>query len=148
VPIFMNYSGYPAGAQGKPSHRQWIEISSFQWGIGRGITTSSGGASDREGSAPSVSEIVVTKVSDAASPNLFQHCLGATRLKVSFVFTNATAGPQHTLDLDDALITNIQPSGAGRSAKGEKVTVAFSGHNFNGIKNGPIPYALIHFPHV
>jgi hypothetical protein len=44
-----------------PNHNQRIQINSFQWGVGRGITQSNGAKSDREGSSPSVNEIVVTK---------------------------------------------------------------------------------------
>jgi type VI secretion system secreted protein Hcp len=50
-----------------------IEISSFQWGASRGISSPTGGSADRESSAPSVSEIVVTKNQDSASP-LFSKC--------------------------------------------------------------------------
>jgi hypothetical protein len=38
-----------------------IDLNSFSWGIGRGISSPTGGSADRESSAPSVSEIVVTK---------------------------------------------------------------------------------------
>jgi hypothetical protein len=39
----------------------WIEINSFQWGVGRGISSTSSSSSDKEGTTPSVSEIVITK---------------------------------------------------------------------------------------
>ena len=39
----------------------WIEISSFSWGVGRGISTPTNGASAREGSTPGIGEITVHK---------------------------------------------------------------------------------------
>lgn len=39
----------------------WIEISSFQFGVARGVNTPSRGASDREGSTSSIGELTVHK---------------------------------------------------------------------------------------
>jgi hypothetical protein len=39
----------------------WIEVNSFQWGVGRGISSPGTGSGDTAGSTPSVSEIVITK---------------------------------------------------------------------------------------
>lgn len=49
-----------------------IEISSFQWGVGRGIGSPTGGSSDREASAPSVSELTLTRMSDQNDVSLFK----------------------------------------------------------------------------
>ena len=50
-------------------HEDWIELNSFQWGVGRGISSPTGAAADRESAAPSVSEITVTKAADISSPD-------------------------------------------------------------------------------
>jgi hypothetical protein len=61
-----------------PNHKQQIQINSFQWGVGRGITQPNGTKSDREGSTPSVSEIVVTKPKSKISPSkLLESATGA-----------------------------------------------------------------------
>jgi Type VI secretion system effector, Hcp len=61
-----------------PNHKQQIQINSFQWGVGRGITQPNGAKSDREGSSPSVSEIVVTKPKSKLSPSkLLESATGA-----------------------------------------------------------------------
>src|ERR1700689_32456 len=105
MPIYVQFPGINGNVRnlsGLPG-QGWIEISSFQFGVGRGISSPTGGSSDRESSSPSVSEIVVTKPPDIASPSLFNHCLGGPsgpvkKLGVSIVFTNAVpGGPRHTL---------------------------------------------------
>jgi type VI secretion system secreted protein Hcp len=51
MPIYTQYSGVSGDPKSGSSHEQWIEISSFQWGVGRGISSPTGGSSDREGSS-------------------------------------------------------------------------------------------------
>ena len=144
MPIFMNYSGITGDVQ-NTSHEQWIEIASFQWGVGRGISSPTGGSADREGSTPSVGEIVVTKETDTSSASLFQHCLDGERLRVSIILTNApTPGGLHQkIDLENAVVTHIQPHPT-RSGKGEKLTITFSQYAVNGLKNIPLPYPVFH----
>ena len=57
---------------------KWIELSSFQWGVGRAIGTPRAVRHTREGSEPSISEVVVTKRMDKASPKLFRTLSVAT----------------------------------------------------------------------
>lgn len=63
MPIYMQYDGIPGDVTAE-GHEKWIELGSFQWGVGRGISSPTGGSMDREASAPSVSEITVTKAQD------------------------------------------------------------------------------------
>jgi type VI secretion system secreted protein Hcp len=75
MPMFMNYTNVPGDVTTK-GHEKWIEINSFQWGVGRGITSAAAGGSDREASTPSVSEAVVTKITDGATNNLIRAACG------------------------------------------------------------------------
>ena len=71
----------------------WTELSSFQWGVGRGVGSAMGGAMSRESSVPSISEIVVTKTLDAASPGLWTDSVaGMFDQKVTITFTTTSAG--------------------------------------------------------
>lgn len=60
----------PVATAPRPHHKpcrkaghgcHWIEISSFSWGVGRGITAPTHGVADREGRTPSIGEITVHK---------------------------------------------------------------------------------------
>src|SRR5215470_3551218 len=76
MPIYLQYdSGKIAGDVTAAGHEKWIEVNSFQWGLGRAISTSTGRVADREASAPCVSEITVSKVLDDATPPLLQEAL-------------------------------------------------------------------------
>jgi type VI secretion system secreted protein Hcp len=69
MPIYMKYKDIE-GDVTADGHAKWIELNSFQWGVGRGISSPTGASADRESSAPSVSEIVVTKAEDSSSNKL------------------------------------------------------------------------------
>jgi type VI secretion system secreted protein Hcp len=69
------------------------ELNSFQWGVSRSIGTAASGATARESSNPTVSEITVTKLADAASPDLANYALaGQLNKKFTIHFTTTTAG--------------------------------------------------------
>lgn len=87
--IYMNWDGIP-GAVTTGGFEKWIELNSFQWGVGRAITSASRSLESREGSEPSISEIVVTKRMDKASPKLFQDAVGgdlSTTVKIKLTTT-------------------------------------------------------------
>ena len=69
MPIYMKFEGIEGPVTGK--YKGWIELQSCQIGIGR-----SGG-----GSAPSASEIVVTKFLDSASTHLMREAVSGTGKK-------------------------------------------------------------------
>ena len=58
--------GYPANS---------FAVQSLQWGVGRGISAPTGGSTGRETSAPSVSEVTVTRLSDQNDPLLVHEAL-------------------------------------------------------------------------
>jgi type VI secretion system secreted protein Hcp len=119
VPIFLNYDGVP-GDVAAEGHQKWIEISSFQWGVGRGIRSATSRGADREGTTPSVSEITLTKVNDSASPNLLRASLGlppvgeGKTVKIDFCKTD-TSEPEAYLQitLENTLVSSWSTSSGG-----------------------------------
>src|SRR5579884_4409311 len=121
MPIFMNYDGIN-GDVTTAGHEKWIQVNSFQWGVGRGINNASSSASDREGSTPSVSEVVVSKDNDSASANLMRASLGlgpgaeGKTVKIDFCKTD-TSQPEPYLQLT---LTNTLTSGWSVSSGGDR----------------------------
>lgn len=69
---------------------KWIELDSFQWAVHRAVSSGVGGKT-RESSAPNISEIVVTKKLDSASPKLYQDAVAGTfDTKVEIKLTTTT----------------------------------------------------------
>ena len=75
MPIYMKFGDAIKGDVTSKGHENWINLSSFQWGLGRGISSSQGSAENRTATGASVSEVVVTKALDNASGDLLQEML-------------------------------------------------------------------------
>ena len=98
----------------------WIEISSFQWGVGRGVSSPTGGSAGRESSAPSVSEIVVTKVTDKASPLLSQCAAKGCHYPKATLMVRKAGGTQQ--EYLQYVLTNVWVSAYHASSGGDRPT--------------------------
>lgn len=88
--IYMKY-GSIKGAATTEGFKDWIELTSFQFGTGRGIASAARSPTSREHSEPSLSEITVTKLTDVSSPKLFTESVaGELNNAVTITFTTTT----------------------------------------------------------
>jgi len=116
--IFMKYDGIDKGSSTTKGHlgsEGWTELKSVQWGVGRGITDPSQG-SEREASAPSGSEIVVTKDLDLASYRLFEEAVSGDGKTVKIHFTKTNKDQQDTFMeyiLSNTLVSGFSTNGTG-----------------------------------
>jgi type VI secretion system secreted protein Hcp len=143
--LYMKY-GSIKGSVTTEGFKDWIEIDSFHWGIGRAIGTAARGATSREHSEPSLSEITVTKRTDVASPKLLLDAVaGKLDTKVEIKFTTTTKGKVETFL--GYVLENTGLSGYSLSSGGDmpveslslnftKITETFTGEN-PGITGSP-----------
>lgn len=114
--IFLKY-GSIKGETTQLTHKDWIEVNSFQWGVGRGISSGVGGGSKREASAPSVSEITITKTMDISSPLLLKEALGGKAVDVKLELTQTDNSGKHVsyqkYVLSETLISGYSISSGG-----------------------------------
>jgi type VI secretion system secreted protein Hcp len=115
-------------AEGHKGSDGWIELGSVQWGCGRAISTPVGASAKREASAPSISEITVTKLMDSTSPKLCKEALvgKAVTAHVELVETDeAQLNTYLTINLTNAMISGYSfSSGGGRPS--ESYTLNFT----------------------
>jgi type VI secretion system secreted protein Hcp len=99
-------------------HEKWIEVSSAQWGVGRGVGDPGSG---RDVTAPSFSEVVVTKLTDKTTPLIFKESVIGNGKNVTLHFTetsNATERTYQVITLTDVLVSGFsQNSGGDRPAE-------------------------------
>jgi type VI secretion system secreted protein Hcp len=116
---FFKYDAIKKGeskCKGHEGDKGWIEVTSFQWGCGRGISSPVGTSSKREASAPSVSEVVVTKLLDSTSPLLLQESLVGKAVTAQIDLAETHAEQLETyleMKLTNAMISSYSVSGVG-----------------------------------
>ena len=112
MPIYMKVEGISGPVAGK--YKGWIELQSCQLGVHRNVTSPTGRGTNREATAPSVTEIVITKGQDIASTALFRQSLaGAGKLVVIEFVKGSPATPYLRLTLENTLIANYSVSSSG-----------------------------------
>ena len=115
MPIFMKYDGVDGDVKAA-GHEKWIMLDSCQLGVHRNIANTSGRGQNREASAPSVSEIVVTKKQDCASTGLFKASLHGEGKKAEIHFCKTDKDkvePYMKIELENVLISSYNVSGHG-----------------------------------
>lgn len=123
MPIYMNYNDIPGDVTAE-KHEKWIELNSFQWGVGRGISSPTGASADRESSAPSVSEIVVTKATDTSSTKLLNEAYQGEGQKVVIDFCKTDKGLLEVYLT--YTLTNCMISGYSLSSGGDRPSESLS----------------------
>jgi type VI secretion system secreted protein Hcp len=134
--IYMKYAEIK-GPVTTDGFKDWIELNSFQWGVGRAIGSAASGSTSRESSNPSLSEVTVTKPSDVASPKLFLDAVaGKLDSKVTIKFTTTSKGAITTFltyEMENAGLSGYSLSSGGDmpmeslSLNFTKITETFSG---------------------
>jgi type VI secretion system secreted protein Hcp len=122
--IFVKY-GANNGEVTADGYEKWMEVQSIQWGVGRGISAGVGGGSKREATAPSVSEITVTKTMDSADPWLLKNAIGGDAQEVKIDLTQ-TDNDGHHVAFQKYILTNTLISGYSISSGGDRPTISVS----------------------
>jgi len=143
---YLKYKAIPKGeslAEGHKGTDGWIEVGGVKLGAGRSISTPVGTSSKREASAPSISEISVTKLMDSTSPLIFQELLIGKASNATIELTETGEDKLETfltLTLENCLISDYHvSSGGGRPSE------TFS-LNFTKIEYKYTPYDDRHKP--
>src|SRR5262245_60943385 len=112
MPIYMKYDGID-GSVTAEGHSKWIELQSCQLGVHRNIRNPTGVGANREASAPSVNEIVVTKTEDCASTSLFKAALWGEGKKVKIDFCKTDQNKIEVymqLELENTMVSSYTAS--------------------------------------
>jgi type VI secretion system secreted protein Hcp len=136
MPIYMCYDNLSIpGDVTATDHESWIELNSVQWGVARSIAAPVGAVADRESSAPTVSEITVSKANDKASPKLFVEALEGEGKTVQIDFCKTDAGKLQayiSLTLTNCMISGNTVSSSGDRPQ-ESLTLSFTKFQFKNL---------------
>ncbi|WP_299594509.1 type VI secretion system tube protein Hcp [uncultured Microbulbifer sp.] len=129
--IYMNFnSKTPAGNVTAKGYEDWIEVDSFSFGVGRGISMEAGAVANREATRPSLSEVTVSKRIDAASGGLFKSSVTGdegVKVEIHVVQTGANSVEKFAVyTLEDVLISSYSISASAGGAPAESISLSFA----------------------
>lgn len=137
--IVVQYEGVP-GETKIQGFEKYIEVQSFQFGLGRHISAARG-TSTREGGEVSISEITCVKATDGTTVKLFEEaCTGKLNKKVDIKFLRTGSGaPQEFLsfELNGTGISGLSFSASGGSDSRPIESLSFNFDKIS-IKYNPI----------
>lgn len=126
--IYMKF-GSVNGQVTTKGFEKWIELNSFQFGVGRAVGSAARGSANREGSEPNFSEITVTKTLDVSSNPLFQDASGGNfdaTVKIKFTTTTKdTVTTFLTYELSNTGLSGYSISSGGQTPS-ESLSLNFS----------------------
>ncbi len=135
MPIYMKY-GDIVGDVTDTGHLNWVEITSFSWGVTRTVSNAPGAVSGRSLSAPRVSDVQIVKDQDVATIPFFQASLVGSASAVTIDFVTTGQGElqtYYTVKLTQAIVTSfVQSSGGERPT--ESMTLNFTECSVAGVQ--------------
>ena len=116
--IVLNFKTPIKGDSTVAKHEDWITIDSFQFGVGRAISTS-GVGKDRDTSNPSFSEVSLHKAMDVASVDLMQQAICGKSLGTATLHFIQTGGADAKgqvyleIELSEAIVSSYSITSGG-----------------------------------
>jgi type VI secretion system secreted protein Hcp len=145
--IYMQYEGIK-GDVTTDGFKEWIDLSSMQFGVGRAITMTTGKAANRAHGAPSFSEITVSREFDMSSTGLLQSVVSGTDGKTVKIVIVETSGKDLKkyveYELADVMVSSYSVSSGGGvpsesiSLSYTKITMSYTASDKAG-KAGNVP---------
>lgn len=139
---FLKLDGV-AGESLDDKYKDQIEIESFGFSVaqpGGGVGTAGGHAGGRA----DFGDLQITKLVDAASPNLYQACAKGTVIKEGILTLRRAGGDNpiayFEVTMNDVMVTSIAPSGTKHdmaAVPGESFTLAYGAIQWKYVKTDP-----------
>lgn len=115
--ILIKFATEIKGQSKVTAHENWINCSSMQFGVGRGIALQSGGSAKREVSSPSLSEVTFSREADMASPEIFFQACGGVSLGLCTIDLLQVVGNETKVFcqvlLEDSMVSSYSASSGG-----------------------------------
>jgi len=119
VMVLCDPDGVLKGESADPRYTGCVDITSWQWGVGRAISSGAGGGV-REASLPSFSEVTVSKAADTASLSFLENITGSKVFPKIELFQDkctdcgSTRTPYIQLTMEEVLISGFSESSGGQ----------------------------------
>lgn len=129
--IYMNFNNLATkGNVTAKGYEDWIEVDSFNFGVGRGITMEAGAMSNREATRPSLSEVSFSKPLDSSSGGLFKASVTGDEgvpVEIHVVQTGANSVEKYAVyKLEDSIISSYSVNASAGGPPQEAISISFA----------------------
>ena len=129
--IYMDYDKKRVkGNVTAEGYQDLIDLGSFSWGVGRGISMEPGAIANREASRPSISEVTISKSMDNATPGLFKDSVSGDAgalVVIQFVQTGASKIETYMkYTLENCLVSSYSVSAGADGKPIENISLSFT----------------------
>lgn len=117
--------------------KDWLEVASVEWGVGRYIGQSVGNSANREAGLATISEIHIRRGIDASSPMLFESASKkkeSYKVELAFVTTGETSYVK--FELENAMLSSYSFKGNAQGGEEESISISFTKMEFKYIPTG------------
>lgn len=127
--IYIEYDGIKGNvtADGYKGH---LNATSFQFGVGRGISMEPGHLANREATRPTISEVTFTKAADISSTALFKEAVTGSagkKVVIKFLQTGSDKVVEYmTYTLEECLVSGYSVSGDSEGDPMESISLSFA----------------------
>lgn len=128
--IFVNYDGIK-GESSDTGHKDWMDVDSIGWQVGRKISSNTSTRGDRESSNATITDLLIVRHLDSATPKLFiESCCGTGKdVTIHLTKTGKGSGTDVYMEykLKNALISHYQVEAESQDVERpvEKLTISF-----------------------
>lgn len=128
--IYLNYNDKKIkGNVTTQGYEDWIEVDSFSFGVGRGISMEVGNMANREATRPSISEINLSKSMDASSGGMFKESVSGSegvKVVIHLVQTGSKEIQKYAeYTLENCLVSSYSVSASSGGAPVESISLSY-----------------------
>ena len=148
--IFVNYDGIK-GECSDPSHEEWMDVTDIKFGAGRSLTSATSTQGDRESSNAEITDLILARHTDKATPKLFiESCCGTGKdvtIHLTKTGTGSGSDVYMEINLKNALISNYSFAATDQATNRPKelltlsfvdIEIKYTQYDEDGIATAPV----------
>ncbi len=124
--IFLKLGDIKGSAKDDKNHADWIDVTSFGFGISNNINSVEKAKGNPGGEACHHSDVNLTKVIDKTSPLLLAYCSSGKVFSKAEIECNEEAELLMKMTLTNAAISNVSLGGSTGGVPSENISLSFS----------------------
>jgi type VI secretion system secreted protein Hcp len=124
--MFLKLGDIKGSSQDDKSHKDWIEVESFGYGVSNSVNATEKAKGNPGGEACIHSDVSMSKVIDKTSPLLYAYCSSGKVFDKATIECNEEEELLFKLTLTNAAISSVSVSGGTSGVPAESLVLSFS----------------------